>query len=294
LKSTQRTWKTTVGKRISELLPGMFDADPPMIQGDDPVVLTASFIKNIDVHFLPAGGKVPSRRSELGNVTLHPAYGSYGILKRIVDSEPKEYYKTLWSKSGEVPIWIGSCKFEQPFDDVLHAFSETKFGGARVTHGVNEALITLGDAVGLIAEGKLSARMSTDEVCSVPIAISRNRPIVEAIRKMVSHNIRRLFVEEEQGKFVSDRTLIDYMFSPERLGVARDHPELWIDGTIERLVTKTPARCRSSSIDEAAKAMGPAPDDCLMTDGRRIISRWDLVVKPWRAGKLQAVEQAHN
>ena len=289
LESSLRPRKTTIGKRISELLPGVFGADPPSIQGDDPVVLTASFIKNIDVHFLPAGGQVPARRFELANVTLHPAYGSYGILRRIVDSEPKEYYKTLWSKSGEVPIWIGSCKFGQPFDDVLQAFSVTKFGGARITHGVHEALVTLADAVGLISEGKLSAHMSTDEVSSVPIAISRERPIIEAIRKMVSHNIRRLFIEKEQGKFISDRTLIDYMFSPERLGIARDHPELWIDETIEKLGAKTPVMCGRGGIDEAAKVMGSAPDDCLMTDEWRVVSRWDLVVKPWRAGKLEAV-----
>jgi len=279
-----------IRERISELLPSIFEADPPSILGDDPVVLTASFIKNIDVHFLPAGGQRPPLRFELANVTLHPAYGSYGILKKIVDSEPKGYYQTLWSKSADVPIWIGSCKFERPFDDILQAFSETKFGGARVTHGVQEALVTLGDAVGLIGEGKLSARMSTDDVGSVPIAISRDRPIIEAIRKMVSHNIRRLFVEKEQGKFISDRTLIGYMFSPQRLGIARDHPELWIDEAIAKLDTRTPGRCRTGSLDEAAKEMGSAPDDCLMTDKWRVISRWDLVVKPWRAGKLEAVE----
>ena len=275
-----------IRKRISELLPNIFEADPPTIQGNDPVVLTASYIKNIDVHFLPARG--PSRRLELTDVTLHPAYGSYGILKRIVDSKPTDYYKTLWSKSAEVPIWIGSCRSEQPFDDILQAFSGTRFGGARVTHGVHEALVTLGDAVGLISEGKLSAKMSTDEVGSIPIAISKDKPIIEAIRKMVSQNIRRLFVEKEQGKFISDRTLIDYMFSPQRLGVARDHPELWIDESIEKLGTKTPGRCRAGSLDEAAKAIGQAPDDCLMTDEWRVISRWDIVVKPWRAERLAA------
>jgi hypothetical protein len=106
----------------------------------------------------------------------------------------------------------------------------------------------------------------------------------------VSHNIRRLFVEKEQGKFISDRTLVDYMFSPQRLGVARAHPELWIDEAIEKLDTKAPGRCRTGGLDEAAKEMGSAPDDCLMTDEWRVISRWDLVVKPWRAGKLEAVE----
>ena len=250
--------------------------------------MTASLIKNFEVHFFPAGNKLPSRRVGLANVTLHPAYGTFGILKRIVESEPREYYKTLWSRSADVVVWIGSCKFEQPFDDMLEAFSLTKFGGARVTKGHVEALVTLGDAAGLIREGKLSTNMKTDEVSSVPIVISKERPIIEAIRKMVNHNVRRLFVEKEQGRFISDRTLVDHMFSPQRLDVARDHPELWIKETIEKLATKSPGRCKSGSLDEAARQMGAAPDDCLMTDDGRLISRWDLVVKPWRAGKLDA------
>ena len=281
---------TTIRQKISELLPALFEVDPPTIQGDDPVVLTASYIKNIDVHFLPAGMKIPNRRIGVANVTLHPAFGGYGILKKVVDSAPKDYYRTLWAKSSEVPIWIGSCRFGEPFEDILEAFSATKFGGARVTRGDAEALVTLGDAVGLVSQERLTTQMSTEEVSSIPIAISKDRPIIDAVREMVSRNVRRLFIEREQGRFISDRTLIDYMFSPQRLGIARDRPELWIDEPIEKVGTKAPGRCEAGSLDEASKAMGPSPDDCLMTDDWRLISRWDIIVKPWRAGKLRATE----
>ena len=226
----------------------------------------------------------------MANFTLHPAFGGYGILKAIADSEPKDYYKTLWAKSADVPVWIGSCDYEQPFDDILRAFDLTLFGGARVTKGPLEALITLGDVVGLIREGKLSTRMSTDEVGSVPKVISKDRPIIEAIRMMVLQGVRRLFIEKRLGAYISDRGVIDYMFSPERLGVAKDHPELWIDEPVERVGTKTAGTCRSGSLDDAAKEMGSAPDDCLITDEFRVISRWDIVVKPWKAGRLEAVE----
>jgi len=252
--------------------------------------LTGSLIKHNDVHLLPAGKKIPPHRIELADVTLHGAFGSYGILKRVSESPPKDYYKTLWSNSAEIPIWIGSCKFEDPFDDILQAYSLTGFGGARVTRGVDEALVTLGDAVGLITSGKMSTHMLTDDVCSVPIVIAKNVPIIEAIREMVSHNIRRLFVKGGQGKFFSDRTLIDFMFSPERLETARDSPEMWLDGEVGNLVTKSPGRCQTGDLDQAAKDIGQAPDDCLLTDESRVISRWDMIVKPWRAGKLAFVE----
>ena len=268
----------------------MFEVDPPSVQGDDPVILTAELIRNSEVHLLPAGRSIPSRRVDLANISLHPAFGGYGILKKIVDSKPEGYYSTLWAKSAEVPVWIGSCDFSDPFEDLMQSFSVTKFGGVRVTKDNEEALATLGDAIGLIREGKLSTNMSTDDVSSVPVAISKDASILEAIRTMVSHNIRRLFVEKGQGSFISDRTVIDYMFSPARLGVARDHPELWIDDSVDEVGTKDPGSSRTGPLDDAAGAIGPAPDDCLMTDDHMVVTRLDIVVKPWRSGKLESAE----
>lgn len=166
----------------------------------------------------------------------------------------------------------------------------TKFGGVRITRGAEEALLTLGEVVDLIRNERLLIHTQTDEVCSIPIAIAGDQPIIEAIRKMISDNIRRLFVMEGKGKFISDRTIIEYMFSPKRLEVARDHPEEWIGEEVSKLPTKFPGRCRTGDLDVAARAMGTAPDDCLTTDEWRVISRWDLVVKPWRLRRLATAE----
>jgi len=288
--TSSRAENRSIRKRVSELLPELFGTDPPTIQGSEPVVLTGSLLKHSEVHFLPAGRIIPSRGFEIADVTLHAAFGSYGILKKVAGSSPKDYYKTLWSKSADIPVWIGSCRFEDSFDQVLEAFSLTKFGGARVSRDSGEAIVTLSDAVGLISRGKLSTHATTGDVCSAPITIADDRPIIEAIKMMISHNIRRLFVELGPGKFVSDRTIIDYMFSLERLEVARDNPEAWIDEEVSKLPTKNPGRCKTGDLDDAAKALGPAPDDCLMTDEWQVISRWDMVVKPWRTGKLAAVD----
>lgn len=264
--------------------------DPPLIEGNDPIILAGALLRLKEVHLLPAGKNVPHRMLGVANVELHGAFGSYGVLRKVAGSKPEDYWKTLYSKCAEIPTWIGSCQFEDPFDDVLEMFSITKFGGARVTKSGEETLVTLSDAVGLISSGKLSTHMSTDDVSSIPIAISEKRPIVDAIKKMISHSIRRLFVEKGQGKFISDRTLIDYLFSHERLEAARDRPETWLDGELSEVATKFPGMCKTGDLDEAAMMMGSAPDDCLMTDEYRVVSRWDLVVKPWRAGNLATVE----
>ena len=94
----------------------------------------------------------------------------------------------------------------------------------------------------------------------------------------------------KQGRFISDRTLIAFKFSPERLEIARNDPEMWIKEEVSKLDTKTPGKCYDGSLDAAAKVLGPAPDDYPMTEEWRVISRWDLVVKPWRARKLTAAQ----
>ena len=284
-----RASKTPIHKRISDLMRGVFKVDPPIIEAEDPVILIGSLIRNHEAHFFPASEEIPPLKLELPNITLHPAFGGFGVLKALANSYPSEYYKTLWRRSAEVPTWIGSCDYQQPFDDILRAFSETKFGGARLTSEGRQALVTLSDAVGLIREGRLSAKMPTEEVSSVPIPVSKSEPIIGAIRQMIALNVRRLFLKKGQGKFISDRTVIDYIFSPQRLEVARDHPELWLSEEVEKVDTKVPARCKAGGLDAAARDMGPEPDDCLMTDEFRLISRWDLVVKPWRMGKLEAL-----
>jgi hypothetical protein len=32
--------------------------------------------------------------------------------------------------------------------------------------------------------------------------------------------------------------------------------------------------------------IGDEPDDCLVSEGGLIISRWDLLMKPWKLGRL--------
>ena len=243
-------------------------------------------MKHNEVHLLPAGQNLRPLKLEAPGMVLYPAFGTYGVLKKVGESGPEKYYEALWDKAAEVPVWIGSCKFSDPLDDVMQSFSVTKFGGARVTNRGSEALVTLGDVAGLIAEGRLTTGMSTRDVCTIPIGIGPESPIIESIKKMVSKNIRRLFVEGQRGRFISDRTLIEYMFSPERLEKARDRPETWIDEEVAKVPTKTPSKCRSSDLDDAARDLGPSPDDCLMTEDWRLVSRWDLTVKPWRARKL--------
>jgi CBS domain-containing protein len=246
-------------------------------------------IRTNEVQLLLGGHKVPTRRFPMAGVTLYGAFGGYGILKRVASVNPTDYFKTLWTSSAEFPVWIGSCKFSEPFDNLLQAYNVTKFGGARVVKGSSETIVTLADVVDLIRDGKLSADMSTEEVSTIPAVISTDHLIIDAIRRMLKRNVRRLFTIGGKGDYISDRSIIDFMFSPERLEIARASPEEWINEKISKLGKKSARRCPEGPLDAAAKMIGDEPDDCLMTEGSKVVSRWDLTVKPWKVGKLSIV-----
>jgi len=61
----------------------LFNVDPPSVNGTDPVIFAGSLLRFDEVQFLPAGKDIRSRRFEVPNVTLHPAFGSFGILKKV-------------------------------------------------------------------------------------------------------------------------------------------------------------------------------------------------------------------
>jgi hypothetical protein len=57
--------------------------------------LAGALLRHREVHFLPAGKSVPSLGLGVADVRLHGAFGSYGVLRKIANSEPKDYWKTL-------------------------------------------------------------------------------------------------------------------------------------------------------------------------------------------------------
>lgn len=278
---------TSHNSRIADFFPSLFELDPPAVGGDDPIVLVGTLLKHSEVHFLPGGRGLTKGRPEIPRINLHGAFGSYGILKKIASSSPGDYYTTLWSKAKDVPTWIGSCNYTDSLEDLLGAISATKFGAARVTkEKMMEALITLGDLLGLISDGRLTSQVSVRELSSEAITIAPGSPILQALKLMISRNIRRLFLERGGDLFVSDRSLVSFMFDKTRLEKARDRPEHWLDGAVADLATRKAGRFSSGDFRAAAKAFGQKPDDCLITDDGRVISRWDMIIKPWRNGKL--------
>ena len=277
---------TPTSARISDLLPAFFESDPPTVDGESPLVYTASLLRVNEAHLLPATAKRTTRTIGGTEIELCEAFGGYSVLKKASVTKPSDSYVMLWMKSGDFPVWVGTCKFSDPFEHLMTLFKLTRFGGAVLRKGMERNLVSLGDLVGLLRSGILSSEMLSDEVSSEPLFISADSAISEAIGMMLANHIRRLFIRGRPGVFLSDRTLVDFLFSPGRLELARDRPERWAEEAVSAVRTKTGRECPKLTVAGAAQLMGDSPDDCLLTSEGRVITRWDLVMKPWMAGML--------
>ncbi|MGD0318321.1 MAG: adenylate/guanylate cyclase domain-containing protein [Nitrososphaerales archaeon] len=275
------------GPSISSLIPGLFKLNRPIADGNSPLIHAGFILNTSDLHILPVMKGLRPRRDRRTGLVLYGALSGYSFLEKFVKTKPKDYYDLLQTPSKEIAVWIGSVDFGNPVSDLLHVFEVTKFGAARVSNHDIYTVVTLADLVGAMRNHSLVSDMRVEQVGSKPLSISSDAEIGEAVKMMLKFRVRRLFPQDRPGEFISSRSVIEFMLTPERLQVARRSPEEWCDETVSVLGTRS-ARvvAPGASLNEAARMIGDEPDDCLVSEGGLVISRWDLVMKPWKSGRL--------
>jgi class 3 adenylate cyclase len=275
------------GPSISSLMPGLFKLQRPTADGNSPLIQTAFILNTSEVHVLPVTKGLGPRRDRRTGLVLYGALSGYSFLEKFMKTKPDGYHDLLRTPSKEIAVWIGSLDFGSPISDLLRAFEATRFGAARVSNHDMHTVVTLADLIGTMRSYSLVSEMRVEQVGSRSVSISSDTDIVEAVRTMLKLRVRRLFLQGRPGEFISSRSVIEFMFSPERLHVARRRPERWCDSKVSALGVRT-ARVvpLGASLNEAARIIGNEPDDCLVSARGLVISRWDLLMKPWKMGHL--------
>jgi class 3 adenylate cyclase len=279
------------GPSISSLIPALFKLHRPVADGNSPLVHAGSILNTSEVHILPVMKGLKPRRDRRTGIVLCGALSGYSFLEKLVKTKPKKYHDLLQTPSKDIAIWIGSVNFGDPISDLLHVFEATKFGAARVSDHDIHTVVTLADLIGAMRNHSLVSDMRVEQVGSQPLSVSSDTEIGEAVKMMLKFRVRRLFPQGRPGEFISSRSVMEFMFTPERLEVARRRPEEWCNAKVSVLGTRS-ARvvAPGASLNEAARIIGDEPDDCLVSEGGLIISRWDLLMKPWKLGRLSPGE----
>jgi predicted transcriptional regulator len=261
----------------------------PITTPDVPVIVAASILTTYDSPMLPIVKVGTSPTLERNGVKFFQAIGSLPIITLLTETSPGEYYKVLWNPCTTTSIWIGSLEFQDSLEDLLRIFEVSGFGDAKVdSPPLPPALLTLNQVVSLYRSKKLRCGLRAKEIASRTVLSDPEMSLTEAMGLMCQKRIRRLFLRGRKGEFVSDRGILAFLFSPMGLKVARDTPESWMDIKLGAIRSMSAHAVEADAlVEDVGKLVEHGRDVFVLSDGEQIISKWDLVMKPWRQGELR-------
>jgi CBS domain-containing protein len=270
------------------LFPGLFSIPRPITTSDVPVIVAASILSTYEFPILPITKVSAPLDVEKKGVKLFKAIGGQQIVRLVLESKPSDYNKLLWSPCTTSSMWLGALEFDESLDRLLKVFELTGFGDARVNaHAPPHALVTLDEVVSLYRERKLKCKLEVEKVASRAVFVDPDAKLMEAMRVMCDKRIRRLFLHGQEGVFVSDRNILAFLFSPKALAVAKDAPELWTDVDISSIPSmKASLVSPRDRVEDVGRMLEPGHDVFVLSENDSLVSRWDLVIKPWKANKL--------
>jgi CBS domain-containing protein len=203
------------------------------------------------------------------------------ILTGLVQAFPTNIRGYIMSKCGSISMRLPVINYDATLAGLLSKFIQTKFGLAFV-HKAGGALISLSDLLQLYDKGFIDTELTCKDVASSPFRLQNDATLKEALEEMIRRRIRRVFVNDSNS-FVSDRTAIDYIFSPEGIRVLRD--ELYNTRIQDiRTIDATPITGKLP-LKDGAKLLLRAKGTCLICEAG-VVTPWDCVVKPFQMNGL--------
>lgn len=280
---------------LSALLPNLFKTPRPVIDAKSPIIISGNLLQLGEVHMLPLVQGLEPRINQETKIKMYAALGGASILNRVLNTEPKDYEKLIWTPCQEMPLWIGTVNYDDSLEDLLNVFVKTRFGNAAVERNTSmRALVTLSEILGLYRTHKITSNLRAEDVGSEMVSISSDQDLVEALGLMFNKRVRRVFLKSSTHRnnnleFISDRDIIRFLFSPDRLEIAKKSPELWIKAKLSELDSNMALPIADEkTINQASMEIKDRIGDCLVCNtSLRVVSRWDIVVKPFTHGHYE-------
>jgi hypothetical protein len=280
---------------ISSLLPDIFNVTRPLASGTDPLIISASLLILEEVQMLPIVEGLEPKLDPETKIRMYATLGGYSVLRAISGSKSSDYLKLLWTKCMEMPVWVGSLNFEDTLDELLRVIALTNFGNVVIDgRGNVPALLTLREIADLYGANKIKSELRASEIGSERVSISSDSSITDTLNLMLKMKIRRVFHSGSYGdrlQFVSSRSIIKFLFSPHRLEIVKKSPEKWLDAKVSEVLSSSAKFVfDGATMKQCAKLMGDKVDDCLVCEAsNKVVSRWDIVMKPWKEGKMEVM-----
>lgn len=264
---------------LTELMPAALNRIWPALDPDTQVLLAFLLLASHQIDALP----LVRRTHEIIKFV-----SGYTCLSKLNQTDDKEYANLFKKSCKDVSQELPVVSADGDLGSLLKAFSESRFGFAWAESKANPQIggfVTLRDILVLYEESTIDSGCSLVEVASTNIfSLESNASLKQAIYEMIRRRIRRIQISDT-GRIISDRQIIDHVFSPSRLKEVYDTPSLLVDGNISDIEGTTPEkRGNDFRVKEAAEIL--RRNGCVMCD-KGLVTPWDAIMKPWERDELQ-------
>ena len=267
--------------KIREAFPYLFERAYPAVDPTTPMLSVLPLLRFHEIDVLPLSFDAGRRQKGVSGLSC---------LARLVKVRPEEAGSFLKQPCEVVSEPLAIIRADRSLSSLLDLFMGRRYGFARVVESKGAgALLTLPDVLGLYQDGTLRSSLCLEDVGSTLFSMSSRSTLRKVLGEMFDRRIRRVFVSRTRG-FIWDRSIIEHLFSPAVLARMThrgfgDLLEMPLSGI--GTITAKEAEGRMQ-LGEAAALLKAEPGQCLVFNGK-VVTPWDLVMKPWKKGKLKIV-----
>lgn len=265
--------------RIRDAFPKMFERAYPAVDPTTPILSVLPLLRFHEIDVLPLAFDVGRRQKGV--------YG-FSCLASLLKVRPIGVGSFLKQPCEVVSEPLATIRADRSLSGLLDVFLRRRFGFARVVEskGVG-AILTLPDVLGLYQDGSLGSSLILEDVASTAFSMPIESTIREVLVEMFDRRIRRVFISGTR-EFVWDRNVIEHLFSPAVLAhVVQNESADILEIPISGIGTTTAKEADGlMQLQEAAALLKAEPGQCLVYDGK-VVTPWDVVMKPWKERKLK-------
>ena len=259
----------------------MFNRTWPAVDPETRILLAVLLLRSNKVDALPL---------VLGENDSSRFVSGFSCLSKLVQTDPTNY-KSFFEQSCEsVSLGLPTIPAEKNLESLLEAFSNTGFGFAWAEWKHDSRVggfLALRDLLPLYGKSIINTDLLVRDIASPNIlSLDADTSLEQALNKMILRKVRRVLISENQ-KVISDREIIEYVFSPDRLEKVLENPSTLLEGKLRDLESTRPISLRDEqSVGVAAELLHVEDGGCAICESG-IVTPWDVVIKPWKQNRLR-------
>ena len=264
--------------KVGQAFPGILERRYPIVKPDYTLITVLYVLRMQDVEAVPI--------FPLSKKNARVVFG-YSSLSRMVKMTSDGFDRYVNGPCEKASSRLPVVDPDDDVEDLLKAFEADRLGVAVVYDGESHkgSLITLADFLGLYGNGVMRSDLTAAKVGSKVYSMPGSTTIREAIQAMSRRGHRRVFVSGK-GTFVSDKTIMRYLFNPVILEDLDDQKD-FLSTPIVRMQQLSPRRVSPlAPVSLAAATLLRYRGGCLSAGEGTLVTQWDVVMKPWLAGAL--------